>query len=191
MQSTTRRFTRLTAAAFAAALVLTACGSSSGGDTATQGTDTTVAAASGDATTTTAAAGASTDLVKVKKDAKLGDIVANAKGLTLYTLTDASGKAVPCTGACLGVWPPALVPDGVTTVTGADGVMLAVGDDPAGKIITAGGLPLYTFVKDTDGEDAYGEGLASFGGTWHVVKADGSASTTPAAGGDETTTSGY
>ena len=37
-------------------------------------------------------------------------------------------------------------------------------------VVTAGGLPLYRFAQDEDSGDAYGEGLATFGGVWHVVK---------------------
>ena len=37
-------------------------------------------------------------------------------------------------------------------------------------VVTAGGLPLYRFAQDQDSGDAYGEGLATFGGVWHVVK---------------------
>ena len=46
-------------------------------------------------------------------------------------------------------------------------------------IVTFGALPMYRFSKDKDDGDAYGEGLQSFGGTWHVVKTGAGASTTP------------
>ena len=39
-----------------------------------------------------------------------------------------------------------------------------------------GGHPLYTFAPDTKKDDATGEGVVAFGGTWHVVTASGSTS---------------
>ena len=180
MGSTGRRTTRLATATFAAALVLAACGSSSGGSstatTAATGAYGATTVGAGD-TTTTAAAGDSTPAntgattVKAKQSAKLGSILADAKGLTLYTLTDASGKAVACTGGCLAAWPPATLPSGTTTPTGPAGVTLgSTSLTGSGTVVTAGGLPLYRFAADKDDGDAYGEGVKSFGGTWHVVK---------------------
>ena len=71
--------------------LLSACGSSSKSSTKT--TKTTSSAA-GQSTTTQAA---SDVVVTVKKDPKLGNVLADSKGLTLYTLTS-NGKAVACTG---------------------------------------------------------------------------------------------
>ena len=44
-------------------------------------------------------------MVTAKKSDKLGTILADKSGMTLYTLTN-NGKAVACTGACLQAWPP-------------------------------------------------------------------------------------
>ncbi len=40
-------------------------------------------------------------------------------------------------------------------------------------------MPLYRYSGDSAKNDANGEGIESFGGTWHAVKASSSASTTP------------
>jgi hypothetical protein len=46
------------------------------------------------------------------------------------------------------------------------------------------GLPLYRFSVDASAGSANGEGITSFGGTWHVVKlSGGSTGTTSGAGG--------
>ena len=90
--------------------------------------------------------------------------------MTLYTLT-ANGKAVPCTGPCLQAWPPATLPAGESKPNGSPGVSgLGVMMGAGGNLVSRNGLPLYRFVQDKDGEDAYGEGITSFGGVWHVVK---------------------
>jgi predicted lipoprotein with Yx(FWY)xxD motif len=130
-------------AAVAGALVLAACGGSS----------TTHAAAPASASSATSDSAMTT----TKQDPHLGSILADGKGLTVYTLTN-NGKAVDCIGACAAVWPP------LTSGNGA--------------AVTAGGLPLYRFIQDRESDDAYGEGMATFGGVWHVVKAGSSTAST-------------
>ncbi len=60
----------------------------------------------------------------------------------------------------------------------ASGISGKLGTWKRGKILqaTLGGHPLYTFAFDTKKNDATGEGLRTFGGTWHVVKARPSSS---------------
>ena len=71
----------------------------------------------------------------------------------------------------------------------ASGRALTVVTTANGKQVADKGLPLYTFTNDTAAGDAKGEGLSSFGGTWHVVKVG----TAPAASSttSTTTSSGY
>ena len=88
-------------------LVLAACGSSSDSSVSTKPT-TSVSA---EAPTGAPAA------VKAASNAKLGRILVDSSGNTLYTLTTADGKAVACTGQCLTFWPPALVDAGSSTDT--------------------------------------------------------------------------
>jgi predicted lipoprotein with Yx(FWY)xxD motif len=151
---------------------LAACSSSSPSSTGgSAGSDTAAGSASSDSAASSSSSGAQ-PLVTLKDDPKLGSILADSTGHTLYTLTK-DGQAVDCTGGCLTVWPPLVAPAGVTTPTGAKGVpALTIVAAPDGtKLVAAGGLPLYRFAKDTDKGDAYGEGISSFGGVWHVVKA--------------------
>ncbi|MEN3315447.1 MAG: hypothetical protein V7605_1681 [Acidimicrobiaceae bacterium] len=166
----------------AAALALAGCGSSS--KTATSSGPTTTAASA--ASPTTAAAGAA--LVQTRTDAKLGAILVDTSGKTLYTLTN-NGQAVACTGACLTVWPAFTVPAG-TTPTGGPGVTgLGVVDGPNGdRLVTSDNLPLYWFSGDKAAGDVNGEGLQSFGGVWHVVKA-GTAAPSPSTSAPAATSS--
>src|SRR5437016_8093203 len=62
-------------------------------------------AASTSATSQPAVTQASGPAVTTKHDPKLGTILAEANGLTPYTLTN-NGRAVECIGACAAVWPP-------------------------------------------------------------------------------------
>ena len=102
--------------------------------------------------------------------AKVGSVIVDAQGRTLYRFT-AEAQGVPvCTGACVGTWPPALVnaasglPKHVATVKRPDG----------GKLqLTYDGHPLYRYAGDQSKTDANGQGV---GGQWFVLKAGGAAS---------------
>jgi predicted lipoprotein with Yx(FWY)xxD motif len=172
-----------------AVVVLAACGSSSyssGAQTATSGSNTT--ASSRKATS----GGSSAAVVMTASNAKLGAILVDSAGMTLYTLTNA-GSPVACTGQCLTFWPPLLLGSGVTTASGAAGVSgLATMSAAGGTQVTDKGAPLYHFSGDKAAGDANGEGITSFGGTWHVVKAGAAAgaaaTTTPQATTPQMTT---
>ena len=122
-----------------------------------------------------ASAKTSKPTVKIAKVPGVGSVLVASDGHTLYTLTN-NGAAVACTGQCAAAWPP-LMANGKPK--GAKGVS-RLGTMTGGQV-TARGLPLYTFAGDANAGTASGEGITSFGGTWHVVKtAKGSTSgTTP------------
>jgi predicted lipoprotein with Yx(FWY)xxD motif len=182
-----------------AVVLLAACGSSSSdASPAAQPTNSTNSTNSTSAPTT--GAPATTD-VMAASNSKLGTVLVDSAGKTLYTLTDASGKAVACTGQCLTFWPPLLLPAGSTTASGASGVTgLATVSAGGGTQVTENGMPLFHFSGDNGPGTANGEGIVSFGGTWHVVKSSATPSavtppaaapTAPAAPGDTTTTGAY
>src|SRR5438067_645148 len=152
-------------------LTLGACGKSSTKNK-TASTTTT------EAVSTTASTAASPAVVTTKTNARLGTILADANGMTLYTLTS-GGRAVACNATCASVWPPLELPPGTTTPTGAAEVTgLGTAPGAAGTTqVTHDGLPLYRFSKDKATTDATGEGLQSFGGVWHVVKLASSTAT--------------
>ena len=96
---------------------------------------------------------------------KAGDVLADAKGMTLYTYDkDKSGESA-CTGKCAEAWPPAVAKAGdkpsgdFTTIKRPDGTMQWARD----------GKPLYTFQGDKKAGDATGDGK---GDVWHVAKPD-------------------
>jgi len=140
--------------AFAAAgLVMAGCGSSSKTSTSGGATTTVASSAYGSSGAPTTAAGQAA--VKTKTDPKLGVILADSSGKTVYTLTDANGQAVACTGNCPANWPPLMLPAGQTAATGQSGtVVLGVTAAGGGQQVTANGLPFYRFVKAPDEGDA-------------------------------------
>jgi predicted lipoprotein with Yx(FWY)xxD motif len=114
-------------------------------------------------------------IVKVTRVPGIGAVLADPSGKTLYTLTDANGAAVECTGACLTAW-PAYTVSADAKVKAPKGVK-SLGTTTDTHQLTWKSLPLYTFAGDPSPKVATGEGLNSFGGTWHVVKAMKKAST--------------
>jgi predicted lipoprotein with Yx(FWY)xxD motif len=150
---------RITAllALLAACAVLAACGSGSsyGG-----GSDTGSSGSSG------ASASASTVVANAKK-AKVGSVIVDAQGRTLYRFT-AEAQGVPvCTGDCVGTWPPAIV----SKATGLPKHVATVKRPDGGKLqLTYDGHPLYRYAGDQSKADANGEGV---GGQWFVIKAGG------------------
>jgi predicted lipoprotein with Yx(FWY)xxD motif len=175
-----------------AVLALAACGSSSSSGSGTSPTSQQPAATS----PSTSAAGSETATVKTATNAKYGTILVDSAGRTLYTLTN-GGTPVACTGACLTVWPPLLLANGATSATPGSGVTgLATITAAGGTQVTENGAPLHYFSVDTSAGDANGEGITSFGGTWHVAKTTGSSgsvpgSTPPTTAAGSTTTGPY
>ena len=144
----------------AAVIALAACGGSS---SSSSSKSTTTKKSTG----TAAAAG--TPVVKTAKSATLGTIVVDSTGKTVYTLTNGS-QQVACSGACLQVWPAVSLPAGTTKATGSGVKNVAA----MGTQVTINGAPVYTFSGDASAGSTNGEGINSFGGTWHVVKVGGS-----------------
>jgi predicted lipoprotein with Yx(FWY)xxD motif len=116
-----------------------------------------------------AAANMGSTVVTAKNNAAFGTILADGAGMTLYTLMN-NGQPVLCTGTCAAVWPPLTVPSLGTPVTGPAGVAgLGAMSNANGTAVTYHGAPLYRFAIDQSPTDANGDGIVSFGGTWHVV----------------------
>jgi predicted lipoprotein with Yx(FWY)xxD motif len=115
-------------------------------------------------------------------NARLGTIVVDHGGMTLYTLTN-NGKAVACTGQCASFWPPLTVPNGTTPTGGAGTGTLGTTAAANGSLqVTINGLPVYRFSGDSGPGMTNGQGIQSFGGLWQVVKAGASAAAGAGAG---------
>jgi predicted lipoprotein with Yx(FWY)xxD motif len=152
---------------FAAAVVLAVAGCSSSGSKAVS------AGAS-----TTAPASASTATV-LARSTKLGTVLTDASGRTLYTFDQdtAGATASACTGACASAWPPLTATGTPTAGAGVQGALATI----SGGQVTRDGHPLYRWMGDHAAGDTTGDGINGF----HVAMAS-AASPTPAS----STTSG-
>ena len=133
------------------------------------------------AISTTIALASSSPRLKTAANAALGEtIVVSPNGVTVYALSPETAHHLLCTSStCLAVWPPVTVPSKSTKLTAAKGVKgkLGVIKRANGKFqLTLGGSPLYRFAPDNNKKGATnGNGINSFGGHWHVIKASGGA----------------
>lgn len=142
------------------------------------------------------AASATTSTVNVVDNARLGKILVNAAGMTLYLYTkDAPGFST-CTGSCATAWPPLGSGATPTAGPGVTGKLAVMTRSDGGKQVTINGQPLYLYAADKKPGDTTGEG---FGTNWFAVKPSGAevvASATvsvagPAVGGTNGTTGAY
>jgi predicted lipoprotein with Yx(FWY)xxD motif len=112
----------------------------------------------------------------------LGPVLVDGKGFTVYMLTADTPGHSTCSAQCLKFWPlvPAPAGSGVPPVQGISAALATTKAMSGASMVTAGGWPLYTFVKDQAPGNVAGEGVKAFGGTWYVVSPSGKAMTAPA-----------
>jgi predicted lipoprotein with Yx(FWY)xxD motif len=141
-------------------IALAACGG--GNDDQGSGTAVTVAP------TTTAAQETSGTTVAVA-NSKLGDILVDADGRTLYAFTKDKGDQSACSGQCATNWPA--LSGTATAGTGIQAALLSTSKQANGSTqVTYGGKPLYYFAGDAKPGDTNGQGV---GKVWFVVRGDG------------------
>lgn len=121
-------------------------------------------------------------------------VVISPQGRTLYKLSPETSRHLLCKSKeCLTNWPPLTVKSTKTKLKASSGVKGKLGllHRSNGTLqVTLNGLPLYRYSGDSAKDDVNGEGIESFGGTWHAVTGSSSASpTTPSAPSMPTTPS--
>ncbi len=105
-----------------------------------------------------------------------GKLLVNAKGLAQYVFTPDKKNTSTCYATCAKFWPPTIVPMGMTvpkTMKGIPGTFGVAMRKDGSQQLTYDGLPLYSFIKDKDSGDLYGEGLFAGGGYWWAVVVKG------------------
>jgi predicted lipoprotein with Yx(FWY)xxD motif len=152
--------TALAALIVPVALLATACGSSSSSSTPT--------------TTSGAATVAAT--LSTRTLPRVGAVVVNQQGRTLYVFAPDKATKVTCTGGCASVWPPLMVPSGQKPTVSVALKSSLVSSDPdpsGGRVITYNGWPLYLYVADPSAGSDHGQALNSSGGLWYVISPSG------------------
>ena len=147
------------------ALVVVACGgsSSSGGGAyggvkpaATKGSDTAASVGLG--------------------STKLGKILVDGKGQTLYLFENDKGTTSTCDGGCASAWPPLTTTGKPTAGAGVIASKLGTAKRADGTTgVTYDGHPLYTYAGDEAPGQTTGQGSDSFGAPWYVLTRMGKA----------------
>ncbi len=129
------------------------------------------------ATTTTTTTVTSPATVMVNTNGKFGEILTDAKGMTLYLFTKDTKNTSNCYNQCATAWPPLLTAGAPVAGMGADGSLLGTTTRKDGSTqVTYNGWPVYYWFKDKQPGDATGQGV---GGVWFVLNAKGDAVQTP------------
>ncbi len=114
--------------------------------------------------------------ISTRKLPKLGTVLVNSKGLTLYMFVPDKRKKVTCLHACAVIWPPVKLAKGQKPVAAgkAKASLLASDPNPAGgRVVTYNKWPLYTYITDTAPGQARGQALNLNGGLWYVLSPSG------------------
>jgi predicted lipoprotein with Yx(FWY)xxD motif len=116
--------------------------------------------------------------IAVATNAKLGQILVDESGMTVYLFVADTGTVSTCYTQCATIWPPVLTTGAPQAGTGAQASLLGTTTRTDGKVeVTYAGHPLYYFVQDKAAGDAKGQAINGFGGLWWVLSPAGAAIT--------------
>lgn len=124
------------------------------------------------ASASSSSAGAGTKVAVASS--KLGRILVDKRGRTLYLFEkDKHGKSA-CYRACASYWPPLLTRAKPVAGAGLKAKLLGVTMRKNGRRqVTYAGHPLYRYVADSKPGQTTGEGSTLFGAGWDVVAPSG------------------
>ena len=125
-----------------------------------------------------------TDATVSLRHTKLGRILVNSRGHTLYLFAkDRKGRSA-CSGSCAKFWPPLLRHGKLTGGPGVKALLLGTTRRSNGSLqVTYNKHPLYSYTLDKQAGQTNGEASLAFGAKWYAVSPKGTAvvkaSTTP------------
>ncbi|TMC40467.1 MAG: hypothetical protein E6J28_01415 [Chloroflexi bacterium] len=172
----------ITGAIVAAALVLAACGSGSGSGSggyygaATSPSPSTAPVSTYPSPTSSPVSSPAAAGTTIKAaSSRLGQILVDANGRTLYLFVADSGTTSNCNSAgCVQNWPPVLTKGTPQAGAGVNASLLGTTTRKDGTTeVTYAGHPLYYFIADKQPGQVTGQGIDAFGGPWYVVSPSG------------------
>ncbi len=106
---------------------------------------------------------------------RLGQVLVDGNGRTLYLFVADSGSQSACnSAACVQYWPPLLTTGAPQAGPGVNAALLGTTTRKDGTTeVTYAGHPLYYFISDKKAGDVTGQGIVGFGGPWYVVSPSG------------------
>jgi len=102
---------------------------------------------------------------------KLGTVLVNSRGRTLYMFKPDHQKKVTCKGSCAVSWPPLKLKKGQKPTAGGAAKKQLLGLD--GRVVTYNRWPLYTYIGDSKPGQASGQATNLNGGLWYVLSPSG------------------
>jgi predicted lipoprotein with Yx(FWY)xxD motif len=127
------------------------------------------------AATLALAAGSQSGAARVQiAKTRLGRILVDSKGITLYDFPPDNGTTSVCYGACAALWPPLITKGKPIAGRGVRASLLGTTRRKDGRLeVTYNGHPLYYFVSDRKPGQVTGQGVNQFGGPWWVLSPAG------------------
>jgi predicted lipoprotein with Yx(FWY)xxD motif len=122
------------------------------------------------------AAAGSPVTIRVRSLPRVGTVLVNSSGYTLYMFEPDAQRRVTCTKLCAAAWPPVKISPGQRLVAGPGVRADLLGSDPdpsGGRVVTYNGWPLYTYVSDVQPGWDNGQGIDLNGGYWYVIRPSG------------------
>jgi predicted lipoprotein with Yx(FWY)xxD motif len=105
---------------------------------------------------------------------KLGMVLVDSNGMTLYDFHKDKGTTSSCYDACAQAWPPLLTKGEPTVGNGATASKLGTTERKDGTTqVTYAGHPLYTYVVDQKPGEATGNDVSAFGAQWYALLGNG------------------
>jgi predicted lipoprotein with Yx(FWY)xxD motif len=105
---------------------------------------------------------------------RLGRILVDSKGITLYDFVKDKGGTSSCYGACAALWPPLITKGKPHAGSGVRAALLGTTKRKDGKFeVTYNRHALYYFVSDRKPGQTTGQGVNQFGGPWWVLSPAG------------------
>jgi predicted lipoprotein with Yx(FWY)xxD motif len=119
---------------------------------------------------------AASPAISVTKSAKLGDILTDENGMTLYLFKNDKAGQSACTGSCAQTWPAFTVSLGETASVGSgiSGKVETIKRPDGTMQVAYNKMPLYRYSGDSKAGDANGQGI---GGVWYAATPTGAAKT--------------
>lgn len=171
-----KTFPAFAALALIAMLAIAGCGSSSNDSS---GSGSGGAYGGGEETaskpaSTKTSGGGTVAVITSASAPKLGRIIVDSKGFTLYDFHKDKGTTSACYGGCAAVWPPLLTEGNPKAGEGAMASKLGTTKRKDGTVqVTYAGHPLYTYEADTKPGDTTGNDISSFGAEWYALQPSG------------------
>jgi predicted lipoprotein with Yx(FWY)xxD motif len=153
------------------ALIISGCGGTTGSGNSAPKTPAKPAGTAG------AGGGAPLD---VTTNPKLGKIIVDSKGRTLYDFVIDKGTMSVCYGGCASLWPPYTTNAKPVAGPGVSAALIGMAKRKDGSSeVTYAGHPLYYYAPDQQRGQITGQALNQFGAPWYALAPNGREIRTP------------